>query len=72
VIRANFEIAEEVKLAQHLATYEIIIVDTVKERDEFDWSPNGKKLKSLQEIILRFEGTKLKPNIPLLRTWLSY
>ncbi len=42
---------EEVKLAQQLTTYKIIIVDTVKERDEFDWSPDGKKLKSLLGMI---------------------
>ncbi len=38
MIRAFFEkmSAEEVKLARQIATYKIIIVDTVKERDEFD------------------------------------
>jgi hypothetical protein len=53
MIRANFEklSTEEVKLAQRLTTYKIIIVDTVKERVEFDQSPDGKKLKSLQGMI---------------------
>ncbi len=53
MIRAYFEklSAEEVKLAQQLTTYKIIIVDTVKERDEFDQSPKGKKLKLLLEMI---------------------
>jgi hypothetical protein len=44
MIRA-FLSAEEVKLAGQIATYKIIIVNTVKERDEFNQSTNGKKLK---------------------------
>ena len=42
---------EEIKSAQKIATYEIIIVTAVKERDDFDKSPDGKRLKSLQGMI---------------------
>ncbi len=54
MIRAYFEKlrTEEVKLARQLTTYKIIIVDTVRERDEYNQSPNGKKLKSFLEMIL--------------------
>jgi hypothetical protein len=53
MIRAFFEkiSAEEVKLTWQITTYEIIIVGTVKERDEFNQSPDGKKLKLLQGMI---------------------
>jgi hypothetical protein len=53
MIRAFFEKMStgEVKLSRQIATYKIIIVDTVKERDEFDQTPNGKKLKLMQGMI---------------------
>ena len=56
---------EEVLLARQVATYEHIIKTTALERDEFDCSPDGKKLKSLQGMITsRKRKVKAKDNTP--------
>jgi hypothetical protein len=58
---------EEVVLARQIATYEhIIIITTALERDPFDHSPDGKKMKSLQGMITsRKRKVKGKDNTPL-------
>ena len=56
---------EEVLFARQIATYENIIKTTTQEREEFDRSPDGKKLKSLQGMITsRKRKVKSKDNTP--------
>ena len=56
---------EEVLLARQIATYEHIIITTALERDAFDRSPDGKKMKSLQGMITsRKRKVKGKDNTP--------
>ena len=43
--------AEEILFSRQIATYKNIIKATLQERDKFDRSPDGKKLKSLQGMI---------------------
>ena len=38
----------EMKLRHQLTNYDIIITEIIKKRDEFDQSPDGKRLKLLQ------------------------
>jgi len=53
--------AEEIKFARQIRAYDSIIATTVKERDEFDKSPDGKKLKSLLGMIA-YRRRKVKHN----------
>jgi hypothetical protein len=39
---------KEIHIVRQLIVYEQVIIDTVKERDAFDSSPEGKLLKSLK------------------------
>ena len=55
--------AEEVILAQQIATYEHIIKTTALERDAVNRSPDGKKLKSLQRMITKHK-VRGKDNTP--------
>jgi hypothetical protein len=50
---------DKIKLARALTNYDIII-NTVKKRDVFDDSPEGKKLKSLQGWLISRRHTMKK------------
>jgi hypothetical protein len=42
---------DKIILARSLTNYNLIIIDIIMKRDAFDESPEGKKLKSLQELL---------------------
>ena len=39
---------QQIMIEQALTNYELVVLETVKRRDDFDLSLEGKKLKSLQ------------------------